>query len=778
MQLLRTCWQTGKLIFFGLAVLLQSPVHAELQAGLVPRVIISFYDGQLGDSLKFAVTHQSAEMPLNHLGLRVRNQDIQDELPSREAMADVRGILLWMPSDSVPDPDRFLRWLIEQMEEGKPVVVMGYYAFERSNKGIEANPELVRKFWHLLGLDKAPDWLTVTYNIDIQSLNTDLTEFEHSFMVLPPAFPLVRTVPGLATSYLRAVRKGRSEILADLVTIGPKGSYVAPGYARVFSSDEEHKYWYINPFRFFSLAFHAEDIPKPDTTTLSGRRIFYSHIDGDGWRNLTLVPGYREDKKLSTEVILREVLLKYPDLPVTVAPIAGDLDLGWFGTKKTRKLASEIFALPYIEAGSHAFTHPINWEFFEHYNPEYEKPFLEQYPVVHGNYRLMSGFAGLLQHSIEHMATPPDSWRASEINNGIKKLSSEEKHYEAPRVYYRGPYDLDQDIQGSIDVIQALLPEGKRVEVFQWSGDTTPFPEAIKKTREAGVRNINGGDTRFDPEFDSLNWVSPIGRETGGERQIYASASNENTYTDNWTDRYYGLGYLIKTLKRTETPIRLKPINVYYHMYSGERLASLNALKENLDYAQSIPLAPITASQFAGIADGFYTTQFELIGERTWRILERGQLQTIRFDRAVFDGVDFSKSEGVIGQMHLHGSLYVALDPKCITPVISLATIPTSDREPQAERPYLINGRWWTAGYKKLDGGFQFQVYGFGVGKMSWYIPKPGRYRIIIKHTDGRSREFLSDVGNDRWLDIALTSAPLQPATIKVELERGRNAGS
>jgi len=29
-------------------------------------------------------------------------------------------------------------------------------------------------------------------------------------------------------------------------------------------------------------------VPKPDTTTLAGRRIYYSHIDGDGWKELTI----------------------------------------------------------------------------------------------------------------------------------------------------------------------------------------------------------------------------------------------------------------------------------------------------------------------------------------------------------------------------------------------------------------------------------------------------------------------------------------------------------
>jgi hypothetical protein len=35
----------------------------------------------------------------------------------------------------------------------------------------------------------------------------------------------------------------------------------------------------------------------------------------------------------------------------------------------------------------------------------------------------------------------------------------------------------------------------------------------------------------------------------------------------------------------TEKPYRIKPINIYYHFYSGSKLAAFNALKEVYDWA-------------------------------------------------------------------------------------------------------------------------------------------------------------------------------------------------
>ena len=57
--------------------------------------------------------------------------------------------------------------------------------------------------------------------------------------------------------------------------------------------DREFRQWYINPFELFREAFQTDALPKPDTTTLSGRRIYYSHVDGDGWRNVTQIEPYR-----------------------------------------------------------------------------------------------------------------------------------------------------------------------------------------------------------------------------------------------------------------------------------------------------------------------------------------------------------------------------------------------------------------------------------------------------------------------------------------------------
>ena len=95
-------------------------------------------------------------------------------------------------------------------------------------------------------------------------------------------------------SYL-VVRRGTDPRMeSHLVVAGPNGGYVAAGYTHYSNAEFNRLQWFVNPFEFFRVALGTDDLPKPDATTLSGRRIFYSHVDGDGWRNLTEVAPYRK----------------------------------------------------------------------------------------------------------------------------------------------------------------------------------------------------------------------------------------------------------------------------------------------------------------------------------------------------------------------------------------------------------------------------------------------------------------------------------------------------
>ena len=67
---------------------------------------------------------------------------------------------------------------------------------------------------------------------------------------------------------------------------------------------------------------------------------------------------------MSAEVVQREAIEAFPDLPVTVAPIVADLDPTWFGSEQSQTIARDLFELPQVEIGSHTWSHPFDWSFF------------------------------------------------------------------------------------------------------------------------------------------------------------------------------------------------------------------------------------------------------------------------------------------------------------------------------------------------------------------------------------------------------------------------------
>jgi hypothetical protein len=219
-----------------------------------------------------------------------------------------------------------------------------------------------------------------------------------------------------------------------------------------------------------------------------------------------------------------------------------------------------------------------------------------------------------------------------------------------PRAYSEFPFDLDQEIRGSVIAAEELAPEGKHATLYLWSGGAEPFQAAIAATRRLGLRNLNGGDSRFDSDFPSISYLSPLSRVVGSERQIYAADANDYIYISDGSGREHGFLNLDATIKQTENPRRLKPIDVYYHVYAGERPAQLAAVRHHLDAARQAEVTPIFASHYAAIADGFFSTEITALGDESWLITHRGSLQTVRFEDANGMAVDNGRSVRVIGQ--------------------------------------------------------------------------------------------------------------------------------
>ncbi|MGE3623807.1 MAG: hypothetical protein AB7H77_08060, partial [Bdellovibrionales bacterium] len=669
---------------------------------IIPRVIIALYEG---GEIQNSFAHTVAEMPLNHLGLTVEYHDYHQPLPDLTKRKDVRGVITWFYGDTYDDAETYLKWALDTVNAGKKFVIVGSLGVPDDAKHYTISA-LAARFLAKIGVKMPGRWTGQPFDVTYEYLTPSMFLTQSPYDWIRPSYETMQLYGSQAQAHLIAhrVNGGPADDSALIVT-GPNGGYLDADYAIRTSKrgDSDITQWLINPFEFFRLAYGTDDLPKPDPTTLGGRRIYYSNIDGDGWNNVTQLEEYRGKNILSAQVIYEKAIKPYPDLPVMVAPIAGDVDPEWAGSETSRKIARDLFALPQVEAGTHTYSHPFYWDFFENGDVKTEIPYLRLYKTP--TWQPEGGLA--------------------ELKGKTAGLPTE---FTVPRAYAFEPFDLHKEIGGSVKFMNSLLPKGKKIEILAWSGDCMPWEEPIRLARETKLQNINGGDTRFDPEYPAYASVAPFGRQVGKQLQIYNSTSNENTYTDLWMDNFHAFKYLRKTVDNTETPMRLSAFSIYYHMYSGEKESALAALLGNLNYARTLNIAPITTGKYTRIAEGFYDTQIVSLGPNAWRVEKRGDLQTLRFDKSSLKAVDLQRSKGVIGQRRHQGSLYVHLDEDVQQPVVVLRDDARYYIQPDDSAPYLIESRWAVSGMQRGAGRFAFDADGYGDGEMTWHVPSAGFY--------------------------------------------------
>lgn len=293
-----------------------------------------------------------------------------------------------------------------------------------------------------------------------------------------------------------------------------------------------------------------------------------------------------------------------------------------------------------------------------------------------------------------------------------------------------------------------LLPSGKKCGVLLWSGNCLPDDRAMAVCSNAGILNMNGGDSRFDAVYPSYLNLFPLYRQVESNFQIHSSGSNENTYTHLWTRDFGGYQNVIQTFRKTENPRRVAPVNVYYHFYSGERHASLLALKKMYDWVQSQQLFPVFASHYINIVNGFISCDIDDLGNGRWRIANNGTCRTVRFDQCDLYP-DLERSPGILGFRHYQGSLYLFLDQ---SPEIY---IQLTDTKP--DKPYLSLATADVNNYKLDDrGGLRYQARAFGKAFSRWSNMIRGGAYTVFSSSGDRTEKITGHADSNGTLEIQL----------------------
>lgn len=536
------------------------------------------------DESKYDRTLQSAHFEgavvFEYLGYIQKLHNVQKGLPDPKKLSRYAGVVIWLEEYTLGQ-QQLLKWLDLVRKKNIPIVFVG-------NFGSNFESDELASFGISFEKNISPTKKIIQQDPMI------------GFEITPPlsfSSKLINLTDG--TKLLTYVYQNAKNSTPAALT--PWGGYVVE--EALLSKINEDNIWVINPFEFFKKALRLEDLIVPDPTTENGKRLLFSHIDGDGIMNK--VEG--DFGQYSGDVILNKVLKPYK-IPHSVSVIGAEIDPNGLFPEISSKLidiTKKMFALKNVEPASHTFTHPFFWG-----------------KIVDDNL-------------------------SSQYRLKVPKYN----------------FSLQNELKNTLNTInENYLPQGKlpKANTIFWSGDCAPRENALQYIYKNNILAINGGDTTISRTSPWLTRIAPFGIRRGEFYQIYTGAQNENVFTNNWLGPFWGYKRVTQTFELTNSPRRFKPVDIYYHLYSGSKRASLEALKYVFNWALAQDLYPIFTSEYIPKVMDMYEVSMAKEGDQ-WLVEGFRDLKTLRLeDFQSF--IDLNNSKGVVGITQFENHTYLSLD--------------------------------------------------------------------------------------------------------------------
>lgn len=538
------------------------------------RRLIALYDKAGGDSEIINHIHAHLENSLNYYGYYCDYFDMQNPPEKTQKYA---GIVVWLGGDLIEEPVKLVKWLAKQKKDGKKIIWIGSVPVRDKVKdySTEVNEIIKKEFGFWFGGEYSSNPLAIKI-----VEKSDMFDFERKLNAFTIGSYTAISIDDKKKPLLTLALKGVENSLSPHVFMAEWGFYGDDGKLFFSDGNEKNKRWIANPYEIVKKALDTT-YPIPDVTTVDGKRVAFIHVDGDG------ILSNSEAKQNATtgEVGYERVFSKYL-FKTGVSFIAGELDKKLFGSAEALFWAKKILALPHVEAATHTYTHPLEWA------------------------------SGKVIYTLDKNALKTKHGELTVWQNSNKSI------------------DDEFEIGASAKFIDSILPKGKKTESLYWSGDCLPTAKDLDFADKIGLSAINGGDSRFDLEFASLGFVKPLGRFVDGRRQIYTAMSNENIYTELWSDRFWGLRAVIESFENMEIPKRIKPLNLYYHHYSFEKKASLDALLKVYSYISSKKdsLHFLYPSEYIKKARDFYDVKISRESNGIYKVENAKYLKEFRLD--------------------------------------------------------------------------------------------------------------------------------------------------
>jgi hypothetical protein len=547
---------------------------------------------------------QYFQLPLEWLGYQVVYHDV-NQPPPRKASPFLGAVMF--DGDLVikaAAQAAYLDWAIVEKARGTKMLFVGQIPFEGATAKRFAEAFAVK-----MEADR-PDALRQV--VEVRAEDAGMIGFETPAPKIHYPYRSVQAPEGsrisLSVNLVAASGAAGEPLRHDPVFVAPWGGVALSPYVR-FERPDRLSLWVIEPFAFLQASLAWPNPPAADSTTRSGLRLFFSHFDADGFGQLSTV-AYRQT---AAEVIRDRVLKVYP-LPMTASVITSEI-LGRLEhqkpgeAEKLQTIAKDIFSLPNIQIASHTYSHPFYWL------------------------------------------------------DGDKTAGA----YEERKLALAEPYRIEgvdpaQEVTESVKYIdEHLCPPGKKTKLVLWSGNCRPGPESLALAEKLGIENMNGGETTATKLRPSVSAVAPRVMPWGDYLQVFTGQQNEMLYTSNFTNsRKGGFVNVIDTFKRTGEPRRLKPVNIYFHLFAGSYPESLKALTDVFEWAVAQPFHAIPAADYARLARAAHKTRVFEVSDRHWVVAHPPIMQTLR-RRA--DGLvpDMARSTGVRGFNQELGEVYITL---------------------------------------------------------------------------------------------------------------------
>lgn len=540
------------------------------------------------------------QTPLEWMGYDLRYHQVGESRPVEELGSDFAGIIIESETSLTPAEETwYAEWLNNHRKLGLKIFFAGGIPFHHS--------QVRRKLLADFGIQGSG--ITVRRVQDAKIVHRDkLFDFEAPIRERSNGFRDLRA-PQNGTPLLQLTaksRKGRA-VSFDAGFLADWGGAVFNPYWR-FQPYSKDTFSYFDPYALLERIWPRGRFPAPDVTTRQGLRMFWAHVDGDAFATLSVT----KRNATCAEVVRDEILKKYP-LPTTISVIEAEIraiqdSQNPEDSPKLKEIAREIFRIPHVQVGSHAFSHPFVW------SPE---------DVAQNDY-----------YDRRHL------------------------HLKASHRFEK--IDPRREIAGSVSFIEReLVPPGKRVEIMLWTGNCRPFAEALKVCREIGIEAMNGGYTIYSPRHPQSSAIAPRVTWWDDELQVYAANQNEFVYTDDWSGPTFGgFDQVIKSFEMLESPRRMKPVNVYYHFYSAVFPGSLRGLDRAYAWSMKQPLHAVTAAEASRMTRDAVTTRIFQTGPKRWSIANSGELPTLRLPVSL-GYPDLDASTNILGFSDHEGERYI-----------------------------------------------------------------------------------------------------------------------